>query len=300
MNESCQSYIVLNSRNIRDILKFISSNSNLDFTSYWDKLTPERRANENLNDAINSIITMTNNANNELMVNTIENSQLGDLEKKISCFKESIHEINNFISIINLNSQILLKRLENETKEQQGALNDYACNTVSTIKKAAGDMIMLLDKIKNESDVNLKEHNLYDFVHEIVDFMGNKFDENNISVNIDIDKNKVGVFDELLTKNVMYNLLNNSIDSLENTGNKKISITNSESDEMVLLNVKNNGNVIKEEDFEKIFIKGYTTKKQGSGLGLAVSKENMQRQNGDLRLVKSDKDETIFELELIK
>ena len=77
---------------------------------------------------------MTNNANNELMVNTIENSQLGDLEKKISCFKESIHEINNFISIINLNSQILLKRLENETKEQQGALNDYACNTVSTIK----------------------------------------------------------------------------------------------------------------------------------------------------------------------
>ena len=300
LNESCQSYIVLNSRNIRDILKFISSNSNLDFTSYWDKLTPERRANENLNDAINSIITMTNNANNELMVNTIENSQLGDLEKKISCFKESIHEINNFISIINLNSQILLKRLENETKEQQGALNDYACNTVSTIKKAAGDMILLLDKIKNESDVNLKEHNLYNFVHEIVDFMGNKFDENNISVNIDIDKNKVGVFDELLTKNVMYNLLNNSIDSLENTGSKKISITNSESDEMVLLNVKNNGNVIKEEDFEKIFIKGYTTKKQGSGLGLAVSKENMQRQNGDLRLVKSDKDETIFELELIK
>lgn len=300
LNESCQSYIVLNSRNIRDILKFISSNSNLDFTSYWDKLTPERRANENLNDAINSIITMINTANNELMVNTIENSQLGDLEKKISTFKESIHEVNNYISIINLNSQILLKRLENETCEKQGTLNDYTYNNLSTIKKAANDMIVLLEKIKNESDINLKEHNLYNFVHEIVDFMGNKFDDNNISINIDIDKNKIAVFDELLTKNVMYNLLNNSIDSLENKDNKKISITYNENNNMVLLNVKNNGEIINEEDFEKIFIKGYTTKKQGSGLGLAVSRENMQKQNGDLRIVKSNNDETVFELELMK
>ena len=300
LNESCQSYIVLNSRNIRDILRFISSNSNLDFTSYWDKLTPERRANENLNDAVNSIITMINTANNELMVNTIENSQLYDLEKKISTFKESIHEVNNHISIINLNSQILLKRIENETHENRGVLNDYTYNTLSNIKKAANDMIMLLDKIKNESDINLKEHNLYNFIHEIVDFMGNKFDNNNITINIDIDKNKIAIFDELLTKNVMYNLLNNSIDSMKNKDNKKISITYSENDSIVSLYVKNNVSIINEEDFEKIFVKGYTTKKHGSGLGLAVSRENMQRQNGDLKIVKSDNDETVFELELMK
>ena len=300
LNESCQSYIVLNSRNIRDILKFISSNSNLDFTSYWDRLTPERRANENLNDAINSIITMINTANNELLVNTIENNQLGDLERKISTFKESIHEVNNYISIINLNSQILLKRIENETEGKQKAFNDYAYNTLVNIKKAANDMIILLDKIKNESDINLKENNLYNFILEIVDFMRNKFDENNISININIEKNKIAVFDELLMKNIMYNLLNNSIDSMENKDNKKISIEYNESNDKISLKIKNNGNVINKEDFEKIFIKGYTTKKHGLGLGLAVSKENMQKQNGDLRIIKSDEDETVFELELMK
>ena len=300
LNESCQSYIVLNSRNIRDILKFISSNSNLDFTSYWDRLTPERRANENLNDAINSIITMINTANNELLVNTIENNQLGDLERKISTFKESIHEVNNYISIINLNSQILLKRIENETEGKQKAFNDYAYNTLVNIKKAANDMIILLDKIKNESDINLKENNLYNFILEIVDFMRNKFDENNISININIEKNKIAVFDELLMKNIMYNLLNNSIDSMENKDNKKISIEYNESNDKISLKIKNNGNVINKKDFEKIFIKGYTTKKHGLGLGLAVSKENMQKQNGDLRIIKSDEDETVFELELMK
>ena len=300
LNESCQSYIVLNSRNIRDILKFISSNSNLDFTSYWDRLTPERRANENLNDAINSIITMINTANNELLVNTIENNQLGDLERKISTFKESIHEVNNYISIINLNSQILLKRIENETEGKQKVFNDYAYNTLVNIKKAANDMIILLDKIKNESDINLKENNLYNFILEIVDFMRNKFDENNISININIEKNKIAVFDELLMKNIMYNLLNNSIDSMENKDNKKISIEYNESNDKISLKIKNNGNVINKEDFEKIFIKGYTTKKHGLGLGLAVSKENMQKQNGDLRIIKSDEDETVFELELMK
>ena len=300
LNESCQSYIVLNSRNIRDILKFISSNSNLDFTSYWDRLTPERRANENLNDAINSIITMINTANNELLANTIENNQLGDLERKISTFKESIHEVNNYISIINLNSQILLKRIENETEGKQKAFNDYAYNTLVNIKKAANDMIILLDKIKNESDINLKENNLYNFILEIVDFMRNKFDENNINININIEKNKIAVFDELLMKNIMYNLLNNSIDSMENKDNKKISIEYNESNDKISLKIKNNGNVINKEDFEKIFIKGYTTKKHGLGLGLAVSKENMQKQNGDLRIIKSDEDETVFELELMK
>ena len=87
---------------------------------------------------------------------------------------------------------------------------------------------------------------------------------------------------------------------MKNKDNKKISITYSENDSIVSLYVKNNGSIINEEDFEKIFVKGYTTKKQGSGLGLAVSRENMQRQNGDLKIVKSDNDETVFELELMK
>ena len=98
----------------------------------------------------------------------------------------------------------------------------------------------------------------------------------------------------------MYNLLNNSIDSMENKDNKKISIEYNESNDKISLKIKNNGNVINKEDFEKIFIKGYTTKKHGLGLGLAVSKENMQKQNGDLRIIKSDEDETVFELELMK
>lgn len=294
LNESCQSYIALNSRNIRDILKFISSNSNLDFTSYWDRLTPERRANENLNDAINSIITLINNANNELMANTIENNALVSLEKKISNFKENIHEVNNYISIINLNSKILLKKIENESSNS--SLNEYAYEVIETIKKATNDITILLDKFKNENDINMKEYNLYNFVEEIIKTLSNKFNESNVLINIDIEKNKAAIFDNLITKNVIYNLLNNSIDSLENIENKKINISCSEDNEHISLYIKNNGQVINEDNFEKIFLKGYTTKKEGQGLGLAISRENMQKQNGDLKLIKSNSEETIFEI----
>ena len=66
-------------------------------------------------------------------------------------------------------------------------------------------------------------------------------------------------------------------------------------DEVIVL-VANDGVPIPPSAQEQIFIPFYTTKKEGSGIGLSLARQIMRQHNGSIDLVKSDISETIFEL----
>ena len=56
--------------------------------------------------------------------------------------------------------------------------------------------------------------------------------------------------------------------------------------------------MIAQEQQEKIFEQGYTTKKDGWGIGLSVCKKFIGSQFGTFELAKSDEEETVFTLTL--
>ncbi|MBR3387605.1 MAG: HAMP domain-containing histidine kinase [Bacteroidales bacterium] len=67
-------------------------------------------------------------------------------------------------------------------------------------------------------------------------------------------------------------------------------------DDDVIVRVANDGEAIPVSAQEQIFIPFYTTKKEGSGIGLSISRQIMRNHNGSIELVKSDDRETVFEL----
>jgi len=97
--------------------------------------------------------------------------------------------------------------------------------------------------------------------------------------------------DENQISRILINLIRNAIQA----GATKVDIVSEITpDEAVNVYVSNNGPAISEEAQAQIFVPFYTTKEEGSGIGLSVSRQIMRLHGGNLSLVSSDADSTIF------
>ena len=102
------------------------------------------------------------------------------------------------------------------------------------------------------------------------------------------------VADEKQIAQVLINLLKNSMESLKSNGNGKIFLKGEiNTNGKVLISVIDNGPGITEELMDKIFIPFFTTKSNGSGIGLSLSRQIMQMHGGSLK-VESKPQKTTF------
>ena len=92
-------------------------------------------------------------------------------------------------------------------------------------------------------------------------------------------------------------VFNNVIKKAVQAGATSIRITaDLNSEDQTVIRVANNGKAIPLRQTEEIFIPFYTTKPNGTGIGLSLSKQIMVRHNGNLVLEQSDSSLTVFAL----
>ena len=99
--------------------------------------------------------------------------------------------------------------------------------------------------------------------------------------------------DEGQISQILINLIKNALQA----GAKRIDISaRMDKDDEMVVRVANDGVPIPASAQEQIFIPFYTTKKEGSGIGLSISRQIMRNHNGTIELVRSDAAQTVFEL----
>ena len=99
--------------------------------------------------------------------------------------------------------------------------------------------------------------------------------------------------DEGQISQILINLIKNALQA----GAKEVRISaRMGDDDEVIVQVANDGDPIPAAAQEQIFIPFYTTKKEGSGIGLSISRQIMRNHNGSIELLRSDARETVFEL----
>ena len=99
--------------------------------------------------------------------------------------------------------------------------------------------------------------------------------------------------DEGQISQIFINLIKNAVQA----GAKTIGITaRMDQDDVVVIRVANDGAPIPPESREQIFVPFFTTKKEGSGIGLSLARQIMRQHNGTIDLVQSDVSRTVFEL----
>lgn len=99
--------------------------------------------------------------------------------------------------------------------------------------------------------------------------------------------------DEGQISQILINLIKNALQA----GAKHIDISaRMGKDDEVIIDVANDGTPIPVSAQEQIFVPFFTTKKEGSGIGLSISRQIMRNHNGTISLLRSDVNQTVFEL----
>lgn len=195
------------------------------------------------------------------------------------------HEIRNPLTSIKGFTQILEKRFYDKEEERK-----YISIILDEIKRLE-NLINDLLQYGRPSPPNKIQFYLSKVLKDSISLLNDKIKEKNIIVEEDYSYDPKFNFDPKQMEQVALNLILNSIESSDFGG--KIVIRTKKYEEGVLLEVKDFGFGIREEDREKIFTPFFTTKEKGTGLGLAITQKLVEMHNGNIWF-NSDKKGTSF------
>ena len=120
----------------------------------------------------------------------------------------------------------------------------------------------------------------------------------NITLKVKMDESPFQVFaDPTLLRHVFINLINNAQQAMPRGGEIKIS-GYYDSDEKIVIEISDTGSGISKSDLPKVFDSLYTTKIDGTGLGLTLCRNIMQRHDGKVEIQSSNKVGTTVTLSL--
>ncbi|MCD6454633.1 MAG: HAMP domain-containing histidine kinase [Candidatus Aminicenantes bacterium] len=281
--------IILSNSSFRDLLKnkakdkeFIQSLFNIKngekrgYFEYGDKIigyTPYDIGNHKvilLKDMTESIYTL----------NLQKNREINDVINYI--FSMVRHEIGNPINTIKVSLSVLENQIETASKEK---IKEF----ISRLQDETDRLKKILDSLKEFSKygvVKIERTNLDKILMDTYEKMNPLARSKHIMLFLgEIAPVEVEV-DSVALSQVLSNLIKNSIEALENKeGEKLIQIYSSVDEKFVRIHIIDNGPGIPEDAQEKLFMPFFTTKKTGTGMGLAISKGLITAMNGWIGLV---------------
>lgn len=120
-----------------------------------------------------------------------------------------------------------------------------------------------------------------------------------ISFSIQSSPSSIFLFgDENQFSQVLLNLLKNAMQALEGQTQGNIRVCLQQTTDRILIEIANNGPIILPEMQEKIFVPFFTTKTEGSGIGLSLCRQILRLHKGYLFVKESSSEQTVFCIEL--
>ena len=138
---------------------------------------------------------------------------------------------------------------------------------------------------------------------ELIQNVVNLYDNaENIEFTYDYDKTKDHTYngDKTNLNSVVGNLIKNATQAIGNKPDGKIEVGLKNTETSFIINVKDNGKGIKDEDKERIFLPNFTTKSGGSGVGLSLSYSIVQAAGGSITFESTEGEGAEFVIELPK
>ncbi len=235
--------------------------------------------------------------------NELEENELISWQKLIRILT---HEIMNSITPISNLTLAINKCLtidgepgtiENLDNDQ---IKDALINT-SLIEDRSAGLQEFVEKYRSLTKIQalkISKIELTPLFHKIILLFQDSIDKNNIKIATNTNPEAIMIeADKKLIEQILINLLKNAIESIIHTDHKEIKmIAHVNADKRTEISVVDNGPGIPDEIIDQIFMPFFTTKEQGSGIGLSLARQIMRLHGGSIS-AQSSETETSFSLQ---
>lgn len=249
-------------------------------------ISPFARKNE-LVGSIVRIEDVTEKRNQEILLHRMEAmAGLTNIAANVA------HEIKNPLGAISIHIQLIQKAVK-KSRERDGLLPDpkfvenyldVVNSEIDRLNKIVVDFLMAVRPIS----VNLELVNPNSLLEAFVEFFRPEFTAKNVVLESDFCRNAPRILiDPKLFREVIVNFAQNSLAAIQNrfTGSGgRISIQTRISDGKFVLRFSDNGSGMDNEVCARVFEPYFTTKANGTGLGMAMSYKIIKEFSGDIEV----------------
>lgn len=247
---------------------------------------------------------------NTVKVVTLQNIQTELQKQELEAWQNLTrvlrHEIMNSITPISsltstlreILDQDMVKKEINYELKSEGA--EDLREGLATIENRSKGLIQFIDAYREYTSLpqpKLKTVKLKDLLEHAANLMRTEIKKTTIDFKVICDSDYLTLeVDEEMIGQVLINLIKNAMEALYQTENPKIELIGKYNGQSITIEVTDNGPGIIPEAINRIFVPFFTTKKTGSGIGLALSRQIMQMHNGSLSVVSELDVKTVFTL----
>ena len=229
---------------------------------------------------------------------SIQNIQSELEEKEMEAWQNLIrvltHEIMNSVTPISSLAATVESEL-NEFRQSDSDINQIEDETiedfylsVKTIHNRSESLIKFVSDFRNMTRIkhpNLECIEVDDIIQHVLMLLKPDIEASNISVSCSVKPDLTVNIDREQIEQVIINIVKNAVQALAaaEKESKSLTITAMPNEGGgAFISVADNGTGIEEEALKKIFIPFFTTKKNGSGIGLSLSKQIMRKHGGHI------------------
>jgi two-component system, NtrC family, sensor kinase len=209
------------------------------------------------------------------------------------------HEINNPLAGILTYSKLLQKRLSREAAPN--AENIGMLELMESESRRCGDIVKNLMTFARPSSINMEPSDLNAVIDRCVRLVQHQLTLKNIELHLQLDSELPAVrCDPGQIEQVILALVMNAIDALPNGGNLSLASRTSPNSDAVELTIRDDGVGMPREVMTKMFEPFFTTKEHGRGLGLglAISRNIVDRHRGRIEVASEPGRGTTFTITL--
>ena len=202
-------------------------------------------------------------------------SMMGELAASLG------HEIKQPITGIAINARVCLRRLERQSPEIEGARQAVA-KILDDIDRVAG----IIDRnraLYRRGTPQREWIDVNEVIGQMVLLLRDAASRHSVSVRTDLDAAlPMALADRVQLQQVLMNLMLNGIEAMKN-GSGELSVASRRTeDNQLLISVTDSGIGLPAEEADRIFEAFFTTKPQGTGMGLSISRRIIESHGGRL------------------